>query len=117
MSNPTMQTTWPKLMECLRQAIMLAQDEYPSDDPRHGTSLAWQDVLNEARSVASCKCDLRTRLVGDGCSVCNPELAAELAADPVKDAYYAGHITGYGDGLRRADKLAHSHWGEYQFTK
>ena len=26
-----------------------------------------------------CKCDMRTRLVGDGCEFCNPQLADELA--------------------------------------
>ena len=25
-----------------------------------------------------CKCDMRTKLVGDGCEFCNPELADEL---------------------------------------
>ncbi len=28
-----------------------------------------------------CKCSMRTRAVGDGCSICNPELAAEYARD------------------------------------
>lgn len=31
-----------------------------------------------------CGCDLRTRLVGDGCPICNPELAAEIEAENEK---------------------------------
>jgi hypothetical protein len=29
--------------------------------------------------MSKCECSLRTKLVGDGCDVCNPELAKELA--------------------------------------
>jgi len=28
-----------------------------------------------------CKCDMRTKLVGDGCEICNPELAAEIESE------------------------------------
>ena len=31
-------------------------------------------------AAPACRCSLRTQLVGDGCSVCNPELAADMAA-------------------------------------
>ncbi len=28
-----------------------------------------------------CDCDMRTKLVGDGCSVCNPDLWADLLSE------------------------------------
>ena len=34
----------------------------------------------------NCECDLRTKLVGDGCHICNPDLAADIAADNRKDS-------------------------------
>lgn len=31
-----------------------------------------------------CQCDMRTRLVGDGCEFCNPQLADELAKEQIE---------------------------------
>ncbi len=37
--------------------------------------------IDAARAAEKCQCDMRTRLVGDGCQYCNPELARELSDD------------------------------------
>ena len=43
-----------------------------------------EEVVGDQRV---CKCDLRTKLVGDGCSVCNPDLARDLSEQPPDTQY------------------------------
>jgi hypothetical protein len=35
--------------------------------------------------MSKCECSLRQRLVGDGCHICNPSLAAEYAEENVQE--------------------------------
>lgn len=55
-------------------------------------ALAYRTGHRDARHAAAelvaggCNCDMRTKLVGDGCEICNPELAADIARDNLEDA-------------------------------
>ena len=35
--------------------------------------------------MSTCKCDMRTKLIGDGCYICNPELYLEYAMETIAD--------------------------------
>ena len=37
--------------------------------------------------LVRCKCSLRDKVLGDGCSICNPELTAELRWNSTADKY------------------------------
>ena len=35
--------------------------------------------------MSECKCDMRTKLVGDGCEVCNQDIALDYAKDTIDE--------------------------------
>ena len=46
--------------------------------------------MSDEIDYEQCKCTMAQRMCGDGCSVCNPELAAELREETMK-ANAQGH--------------------------
>lgn len=75
--------------------MSISDVERIADMPRVSEALAnfaeettGDNGLELVRAVMECKCDLRTKLVGDGCEVCNPELAAEMTAQEVGPVGY-----------------------------
>lgn len=52
-----------------------------------------------------CKCSLKTRLVGDGCEVCNPQLAIDLIAQERIELLQRKYSTG-GWSPEEAERFA-----------
>lgn len=50
--------------------------------PNRNVVAIFEAMLSVAPALPVCNCDLRTKLVGDGCEICNPELAAEMGCPP-----------------------------------
>ena len=46
---------------------------------------ARQQVETGQPALRQCKCDLRTRLAGDGCETCNPQMAIDLLKEQVRE--------------------------------
>jgi hypothetical protein len=72
--------------------LMHCRPEFEPEFHDKQLAIAEKSILSLARPSqaqepikAECQCDIRTRLVGDGCAICNPELAAEMS-EPVTGA-------------------------------
>jgi len=74
----------PRLIAALREAREFIRDvhlvECKQLRAERDAALATVREL-QARLDNLCRCSMRTRALGDGCEVCNPELAAEIAAE------------------------------------
>lgn len=69
--------------------------------------------------MSECKCDMRTRLVGDGCEVCNPAKALEFANERIAElesavkAAFRWLNTAVADDVRAESPQTGGFSGEY----
>lgn len=88
---------WPEDVDKLRKALQPApMEDVPQEvvdllkyiaseyDDAPGSAKRAEKALTLLNSAAKpqCKCDIRTKLVGDGCETCNPEYAAKFNDKP-----------------------------------
>ena len=67
-------------------------DDKPCPHEKH-ERFAWYACMLELHKaiawdrqwMTECKCDMRTRLVGDGCAGCNPAMAMDIERDNALD--------------------------------
>lgn len=77
------------------------------DMPSEQTVTKWADRIDAALSQQAdpeCRCTMRQRLAGDGCSVCNPEYAADHEDDPVEPATAQGEREAAMESIIRAQR-------------
>ena len=54
-------------------------------DPMERMASKLAALKSNGGQAQECNCDMRTKLVGDGCEVCNPALALEHAKETIAD--------------------------------
>lgn len=59
-------------MNTVMVAVLAARAEGGRPLPVLTTNQAYA-LAQELNKIQECKCDMRTKLVGDGCAICNPE--------------------------------------------